>query len=77
MKFDVRADKAFVSCSDIDGCISDYTTCSSCPLYLYDELSIQELIDAVRTLTFDDIKAGHYEREGYTYTKVQQKGGDV
>lgn len=77
MKVDARADKVFVRCEDITGCIGEYTTCTKCPLYLYEYLSIQELVDAVRTVTLDEIKAGYYEREGITYTEVQQKGGDV
>ena len=77
MKVDTHGDSVYVSCSDITGCISEVTSCMECPLYLYDEMSINDLIKTVKAVTLRDIRDGYYTSEGYTYEGVQQKGGDV
>lgn len=77
MKIETKGETVFVSCSDITGCISDVTLCRECPLFLYDEMSLNDLIKAVKAVTLRDIRDGYYASEGYTYEGVQQKGGDA
>lgn len=65
MRVYVDANEILVSCNDIRGCLGDSTTCNKCPLNHEMSLSINSLIEAVRTVTLNEVKDGYIR--GYKY----------